>query len=89
VLGDLNEHEFRPPLAALVARGLVNLVTQLPENDRYSYNYEANSQLLDHILVSAGLAGEAEVDIVHMNADYPFDRQTSDHDPIVARLRLP
>lgn len=89
VLGDLNEHDFRAPVRALVDRGLVNLVTGLPEDDRYSFNYEANSQILDHVLVSPSLAAGAELDIVHMNADYPFDRQTSDHDPLVARLPLP
>jgi predicted extracellular nuclease len=89
VLGDLNEHEFRSPLAVLAESGLVNLVPQIEQEDRYTYNYLGNSQVLDHILVSPRLAAQdPQVDIVHANADYPSSEAASDHDPIVARVRV-
>lgn len=89
VLGDLNEHEFRSPLAVLAESGLVNLLAQIEQEDRYTYNYLGNSQVLDHILVSPRLeAQDPQVDIVHANADYPDSEAASDHDPIVARVRV-
>ena len=38
---------------------LTNLTNTLPEDERYSFNFQGNSQSLDHILVSGGLAGDA------------------------------
>jgi predicted extracellular nuclease len=87
VLGDLNDHPFSPPLARLEAVGLVNLTAALPEEDRYTYVYEGNSQVLDHVLVSPALAAGARADAVHLHADFPASRRASDHDPVVARWR--
>ncbi len=86
VAGDLNEHEFRPPLAELERVGLVNLMERIPRADRYTYNFEGNSQVLDHLLVSPGLLREAVVrpSIAHVNADAPAAEATSDHDPVLA-----
>jgi predicted extracellular nuclease len=86
VLGDLNDFAFSPPVAALVAAGLTPLVETLPVEERYSFVFEGNAQVLDHILVSPGLAAGAALDIVHVNAEYAV--QSSDHDPSVARLLL-
>ncbi|HEX2163759.1 MAG TPA: endonuclease/exonuclease/phosphatase family protein, partial [Thermoanaerobaculia bacterium] len=89
VLGDFNDFSFRPPLAALAGAGLVDLVERLPEADRYTYVYEGNSQVLDHLLVSPALAAAATgVDAVHLHADFPAGRRASDHDPLVARFRV-
>ena len=90
VLGDFNDHEFRSPLRVLASARLENLVQRLPPEDRYTYNYQGNSQALDHILVSEGLLSRASarVDIVHLNADLPASRRASDHDPVVIELRL-
>jgi hypothetical protein len=99
VLGDLNDFEFSATADILVGSGataLVDLPRTLPENERYTYVFEGNSQVLDHILLSRSLAfgpgsghGHApsayEYDIVHTNAE--FVDQDSDHDPQVVRLR--
>jgi predicted extracellular nuclease len=90
VLGDLNDFHFSSPLAIL--RGdptpgapvLTDLVSLLPPEDRYTFIFDGNSQALDNILVSPRLARGAKVDIVHVNSEFLV--QTSDHDPIVARL---
>ncbi|WP_081986575.1 lamin tail domain-containing protein [Chitinibacter sp. ZOR0017] len=87
VMGDLNDYQFSAPLAKLKAAGMVDMVEQLPESERYSYVFEGNSQVLDHILLSENLARFAEYDVVHTNAE--FADQVSDHDPEVARIRLP
>lgn len=94
VVGDLNDFQFSEPLNIL--RGipggtgtpiLNNLVDTLPQNDRYTYNFEGNAQVLDHILVSNSLLGRLDgYDIVHVNSE--FANQDSDHDPSVARFNL-
>ena len=88
VLGDFNEFPFAEPLksAGNGKAGLENLLGRLPPEERYTYNFQGNSQALDHVLVSAALAKEAEVDVVHINSE--FASQVSDHDPVVVRLRL-
>ncbi|NEQ96850.1 MAG: hypothetical protein F6K30_09020 [Cyanothece sp. SIO2G6] len=65
---------------------LQNLVETLPENERYTFIFQGNSQTLDHILVSNNLAMDAEVDIVFVNTE--FVEEVSDHEPLVARLDL-
>ena len=88
VLGDLNEFEFVSPVTGLEAAGLTNLTNQLPEDERYTFIFQGNSQSLDHILVSNSLEG-AEFDIVHVNAEFAASgSRASDHDPLVARLSL-
>jgi predicted extracellular nuclease len=88
VVGALNEYAFRPPLAKLKESGLTNLTEQIPEEHRYSYIFRGNSMLLDHILVSPALSQNAEIAAVHVHADQPQSRQTSDHDPLVASLAI-
>ncbi|WP_414624908.1 choice-of-anchor I domain-containing protein [Calothrix sp. CCY 0018] len=86
VLGDLNEFEFVSPVETL-AESLTNLTETLPENERYSFNFQGNSQSLDHILVSDNLEDNAEFDIVHVNSEFAdTDEKASDHDPLVASL---
>ncbi|MFE7572968.1 endonuclease/exonuclease/phosphatase family protein [Streptomyces sp. NPDC057539] len=85
VLGDLNDYQFSKPLTTLTQGGvLVDLMNKLPENERYSYVYDGNSQTLDHILVSPGIK-KPYYDVVHINAE--FADQASDHDPQVVRIK--
>ncbi len=89
VLGDFNEFAFVSPLRVL-ERSLRNLTETLPPTERYTYIFEGNAQSLDHILVSPSLGASAEVDIVHVNAEFAETAaRASDHDPIVVRVRLP
>jgi alkaline phosphatase len=89
VLGDLNDFEFSPPLTALTNGGLLsNLVSTVPVNERYTFNFDGNSQVLDHILVTANLRSVSRADIVHLNADFGSEGRSSDHDPIVAEFLL-
>ncbi|WP_430308160.1 5'-nucleotidase C-terminal domain-containing protein [Robertmurraya massiliosenegalensis] len=89
VLGDLNDFEFSAPLQALKGDVLTNLVETLPATERYTYNYQGNAQVLDHILVSNRLAAGAELDIVNFNSPYMEEHgRASDHDALVAQLDL-
>ncbi len=89
VLGDLNDFWFSEAVGVLTAGGaLVNLTDRLPEAERYSYVWQGNSQQLDHILASPALAAAClEARPVHVDCE--FAGQVSDHDPLLARLRLP
>ena len=86
VTGDFNDFQFADTLAPLTAAGLTNLTSLLPENERYSYNFEGNLQALDHMFVSSNLLanGGWAYDIVHANAE--FASQVSDHDPLLLTL---
>ena len=87
VAGDLNDFQFSKPLDILTQGGaLSNLYDLLHANEQYSYNFEGNAQVLDHLLVSANLKPLAELDVVHINSE--FAQQDSDHDPLVARFRF-
>ncbi|MFD5465804.1 endonuclease/exonuclease/phosphatase family protein [Kitasatospora sp. NPDC127059] len=84
-LGDFNDYQFSPALSALTKGGVLrDLVNELPETEQYSYVYQGNSQVLDHVLVSPEV-GYAKYDVVHINAE--FAQQASDHDPQVVRIK--
>ncbi|OCQ90156.1 hypothetical protein BCD64_19755 [Nostoc sp. MBR 210] len=88
VLGDLNDFEFSNPLTTLESAGLTSLIETLPANERYTYNFQGNAQVLDHILASQNLVNNLDgYDVVHINSEF-FD-QDSDHDPVIARFNLP
>ncbi len=93
VLGDLNTFEHTDDLTRLLTGSgegiLENLVCEVPRSERYSYNFEGNSQTLDHVFVTEGLRAGAGADLVHLNADVPAAAAASDHDPMVVRLAVP
>jgi predicted extracellular nuclease len=87
VLGDLNDFEFSDTLSILQGGVLENLVLTLRRPERYTYVFEGNSQVLDHILASHKLYRELRAyDVVHVNSE--FADQASDHEPQVARFSL-
>jgi uncharacterized protein len=82
--GDLNDFSFSPALGTLTDGGVLkDLVGTLPAKERYSYDFNGNSQTLDHILTSPHIK-KPDYDIVHINAE--FADQASDHDPQVVRI---
>lgn len=88
VLGDLNDYEFSTSVTTLDNAGLTDLPATLPDAERYTYDYEGNSQVLDHILLSSSLNGAThQYDVVHVNSE--FADQVSDHEPQVADLTMP
>ncbi|MEV5720612.1 endonuclease/exonuclease/phosphatase family protein [Amycolatopsis mediterranei] len=85
VAGDLNDYPFSPAVQTLTAGGVLkDLIASVPEAERYSYVFEGQSQVLDHILASRAPRG-VDYDVVHINAE--FADQASDHDPQVIRFR--
>lgn len=89
VMGDLNDFEFSNPIMTLKGSILFDLAESfLPQNERYTYEFDGNAQALDHILVTSHLSATAslDVDIVHFDAEYnPLTRE-SDHDVPLVRM---
>ncbi|CAN7196383.1 5'-nucleotidase C-terminal domain-containing protein [Rossellomorea sp. LjRoot5] len=89
VMGDLNDFEFSAPLQKLKGEELTNLVETLPASERYTYTYQGNAQVLDHMLVSNRLAAGAEYDIVNFNSPYMEEHgRASDHDAYIGQFDL-
>ncbi|EDY43768.1 endonuclease/exonuclease/phosphatase [Streptomyces sp. SPB074] len=85
VLGDLNDFEFSATTKALTKGKVLRPgIERLPADERYTYVYQGNSQVLDQILVSKGITSFT-YDSVHINAE--FAQQNSDHDPQLLRFR--
>ena len=86
VLGDMNDFEFSETVDILEGGVLTSLMDTLPKAERYSYDFEGNSQVLDQIVVSNSMLANfpIEYDPVHVNSE--FADQASDHDPQVARV---
>ncbi len=92
VLGDLNEFSFSRALANLRGTGAAEVLYDLADRlldplNAYDYNFEGNSQLLDHILVSARLLGlDPRIQIMRINSE--FWDQFADHDPLLASFLI-
>ncbi|MBW8704289.1 hypothetical protein MBT84_32295 [Streptomyces sp. MBT84] len=87
-LGDMNDFEFSDTTKVLEGQGdLWSAIKSLPRSERYTYDYQGNSQVLDQILVSPSIRRgcDFDYDSVHINSE--FHDQISDHDPQVLRFR--
>lgn len=84
LLGDFNDFEFSNPLLTLKGKELTNMIEKVPAEERYTYNYQGNAQVLDHILVSNNMAANTQVDILHINSGFMEEHgRASDHDPVL------
>ena len=81
----------------LVTRDLIDLVDAIAVGQRYSYVYDGNAQVLDHVLIDEPLRKHiAGFGYVRVNADFPESMRNddtrperySDHDPAVAYFSL-
>ncbi len=81
----------------LVDPDLINLVDMIAVTQRYSYTFDGNAQVLDHILISETLRKHIQgFGFPRVNADYPEvfrndesrPERFSDHDPAAAYFTL-
>ena len=68
---------------------LTNLVHQLGVDDRYSAIEDGNGQLLANAMISAGLIGSTQIDVVHINAEFAGSPRGSEYDPLVTSIHIP
>lgn len=86
-LGDFNDYQFSSALRILETAGMHNKIKDLPLGDQYTYVYQGNSQVLDHILVTSNLARQTDIDVLHVNADFTeASGRASDHDPLMIQI---
>lgn len=85
------------PSDDLVNPDLVNLVDLITEKQRYSYNYDGNGQVLDHMIVTANLvAYVGGFGYARVNADFPESYRSdaarperySDHDAAIGYFSI-
>nr|WP_185907821.1 endonuclease [Psychrobacillus soli] len=89
VAGDMNDFEFTPALETLKGGVLTNMVDKVPVEDRFSYFFQGNNQVLDHILVSNNLVNATVADMIHINANFTDAQgRASDHDPVLVQIDL-
>jgi predicted extracellular nuclease len=108
VTGDLNdfqfgEHDEGPddPVAILEGVGggapFTNLINMEREQERWTFLFDGNSQVLDHMLVNDALLTRlVDMDILHFNAAFPSDLgadptttlRASDHDAVEGRFNM-
>jgi hypothetical protein len=78
-------------------RPLTNLLPLKKDMHEYTFIWEGENEILDHMLVSPALLDcFVSVDVLHFNAGHPeamwLDGKTavrsSDHDPLEARFQL-
>ena len=92
IVGDLNSLFLSSPIQAFRDGGLTPVFDTLPVEDRYSYIYQGESQVLDYIIITSSLLDILQrVEVLHINADFPpqaLDDASavgeSDHDPVIA-----
>ncbi len=96
VIGDLNSYYHSLPVDTLREAGLMDILDRLPEDQRYTYIYQGESQALDHILLTGPFTQRLKrVDVLHLDADFPppvpgdpSPEHKSDHDPLIATFSL-
>lgn len=87
VLGDFNDFQSSETMNILKGDILTNPLENLPVEEQYTYNFEGNSQAIDHILISKNLVNMSpEFRVAHINSD--FGMQNSDHDPVELRIKF-
>lgn len=104
VLGVISGHpaaanQVLVDLPSPVIHRLRNLSQTGPSDQRYSFVFQGNTQSLDHALVNQAVLDTGAVTLHHarVNADFAVDHETdtsvpmrtSDHDPLVAEVRVP
>lgn len=88
-LGDFNDYEWSNPIKHLESYGLYDIVKNIEESKRFSYNYQGQAQNLDQLFVSQNLLDKSKIEIAHINSIFMAEHgRVSDHDPLAVSLKL-
>ena len=92
--GDFNEFATVEPLERFIQISRLqdlDVVSGIPEVERYTYTFGSSQQQLDHMYVSPQVAkfvGRKDYEHVHVNTWAAEEDVASDHDPTVASLNV-
>ncbi|EIT86405.1 endonuclease/exonuclease/phosphatase [Fictibacillus macauensis ZFHKF-1] len=88
MVGDFNDFEFTPALQTTIGKEFTDMITKVPYEQRYTYSYQGNAQVLDHIILSDNVAKKAKVDVAHINSQFmEAHGRASDHDPVIVQFK--
>ncbi|CAM3131294.1 endonuclease [Filibacter tadaridae] len=88
-LGDFNDFQFSDAIKIHEGELMTDMINKVEIPDRYTYVFQGNSQVLDHVIVSNNLVNQTEIDILHINADFTdMAGRASDHDPVLVQVDL-
>ncbi len=87
----------QPGVGGLLNPVATDMVTLLPQNQRWSYVEDGNAQVLDHMVLTSDLVGSTNIAYAHIDADFPLTAyndnttpaRTSDHDPVIGYFSIP
>ncbi|MGB0454083.1 MAG: 5'-nucleotidase C-terminal domain-containing protein [Bacteriovoracaceae bacterium] len=86
-VGDFNDYYDSQPMKQLENTVLDNLIYLLPKNERYTTNFQGNSQSLDYIFANKKLMERSpQFEILNFNSDYMG--RISDHDPVLSLFQF-
>jgi predicted extracellular nuclease len=97
VLGDFNTFEFTDDLTEILPGTLggekaimKRLLGEVEDDNWYTFIFDGNSQVLDHMFATRSLLEKAEMDIVHVNVDFPRVDPSfgSDHEPLLGAFEI-
>ena len=89
--------EVLNPSEDLVDPDMINLVDLIAAEQRYSYHFDGNAQVLDHVLITAAMRPHVHgFGYARLNADFPAiarndetrPERYADHDPAVAFFNI-
>lgn len=82
---DYNDFWFSKTLEIMKGSNMKNAIEALPENERYTFVYNAHSQTLDNILVpNRSEVAISGANVLNVNSE--FGGKLSDHDPVFVQL---
>lgn len=89
VMGDINDYNFSKTTQIIKGDELIDSITELPENERYTYVFEGMSQVLDNIMLNKEYKGNINVDVIRINSEFMKSQGSfSDHDPVFIQFKL-
>ncbi len=88
-MGDMNDFEFSPAMTILKGEIMINALDLLPEEERHTYVYNGNSQVLDALLVNKEFEDDIQADVLNINSEFTKSQGAlSDHDPILIQIKM-
>ena len=101
IMGDMNAYSREDPLNVFETAGYINMLRHFHGATAYSYSYQGEAGILDHIFANRSLAEQITgASVFHINADehrkFEYTQATctddmyrcSDHDAVVVGIKL-